>query len=144
MATTAHLSSTIGKIDDAEMKKFASDLKRGADGDRIASADIRPEILRDLTPTLMNALRGHARPQARYPVTPRTTRCISVEEAALAEWRLSIEADGEGDEVKGPVFKGFKQPVSDPRVWLLVLIQTGAVIGMSFTYFLLFILQISG
>ncbi|KAI1340776.1 retrograde regulation protein 2 [Xylariaceae sp. FL0016] len=56
-------------------------------------------------------------------------------EAALAEWRLSLEADGEDDAVPGSVFQGLQQAVLDPKVWLLVLIETGAVVGMSFTYF---------
>ncbi|KAI0141589.1 retrograde regulation protein 2 [Xylariaceae sp. FL1272] len=78
------------------------------------------------------------------PNYPRTTRWLSAEEAALAEWRLALEADGEEDEVKGSVLIGLQQAVSDPKVWLLVLIQTGAVIGMSFTYFFPSIVQTLG
>lgn len=63
---------------------------------------------------------------------PATTKCLSEEERALAIWRLSLEADGEEDTVQGSVLKGFKAACSDPKVWLLVVIQTGAVMGMSF------------
>ena len=31
------------------------------------------------------------------------------------------------------VFVGLKQALADPKTWLLVLIQTGAVLSMSFT-----------
>lgn len=63
---------------------------------------------------------------------------------------MSAEADGEEDTVKGSVVQGLKAACSDPKVWLLVIIQTGAVMGkhnirhlfrlltsegMSFTYF---------
>lgn len=67
------------------------------------------------------------------PNYPTTTSWLSAEERALAEYRLSLEADGEEDTVKGSVMKGLKQALIDPKVWLLVLIQTCAVIGMSFT-----------
>jgi hypothetical protein len=58
---------------------------------------------------------------------------LSAEERALAEYRLALEADGEEDTVKGSVMVGLKEALIDPKVWLLVLIQTCAVIGMSFT-----------
>jgi hypothetical protein len=58
---------------------------------------------------------------------------LSAEERALAEYRLALEADGEEDTVKGSVMIGLKEALIDPKVWLLVLIQTCAVIGMSFT-----------
>lgn len=63
---------------------------------------------------------------------PATTKCLSEQERALAIWRLSIEADGEEDTVQGSVWKGLKEACSDLKVWLLVIIQTGAVMGMSF------------
>lgn len=69
------------------------------------------------------------------PNYPSTTKWLSEEERALAIWRLASEADGEEDEVKDGVWNGFKQACADPKVWLLVVIQTGAVMGMSFTYF---------
>lgn len=69
------------------------------------------------------------------PNYPSTTTWLSPEERALAEYRLALEADGEEDTVKGSVFVGFKQALADPKVWLLVLIQSCATIGMSFTYF---------
>lgn len=48
-------------------------------------------------------------------------------------YRLSREADGEADDVNESVFVGLKQCIMDPKAWLLVLIQTSAVISMSFT-----------
>ncbi|KAK5948589.1 hypothetical protein OHC33_010348 [Knufia fluminis] len=69
------------------------------------------------------------------PNYPATTKWLSEQERALAVWRLSIEADGEEDTVQGSVWKGLKEACSDLKVWLLVIIQTGAVMGMSFTYF---------
>lgn len=66
------------------------------------------------------------------PNYPATTKWLSEQERALAVWRLSIEADGEEDTVQGSVWKGLKEACSDLKVWLLVIIQTGAVMGMSF------------
>lgn len=66
------------------------------------------------------------------PDYPSTTKWLSEQERALAAWRLSIEADGEEDTVEGSVWKGFKEACGDLKVWLLVVIETGAVIGMSF------------
>ena len=63
------------------------------------------------------------------PDYPSTTKWLSAQERALATWRLSIEADGEEDDVKESVLKGFKDACSDFKVWLLVIIQTGAVMG---------------
>lgn len=51
----------------------------------------------------------------------------------MAQYRLARENDGDNDEVKESVFVGLKQAISDPKVWLLVLILTGAVVSMSFT-----------
>ena len=67
------------------------------------------------------------------PNYPTNTSWLNEAESALAQYRLSREADGETDEVKESVFIGLKQCVSDPRTWLLVLIQSGAVMSMSFT-----------
>lgn len=84
------------------------------------------------------------------PDYPATTKWLSEQEKALAVWRMSTEADGEEDTVKGSVVQGLKAACGDPKVWLLVIIQTGAVMGkrdtshrfslliksgMSFTYF---------
>jgi hypothetical protein len=69
---------------------------------------------------------------------------LSAEERALAEYRLALEADGEEDTVKGSVLIGLKDALIDPKVWLLVLIQTCAVIGMSFTVGLLMLQPASG
>ena len=65
------------------------------------------------------------------PNYPSTTKWLSEQERALAIWRLASEADGEEDEVKGSVLTGLKQACIDPKVWLLVVIQTGAVMGKS-------------
>lgn len=67
------------------------------------------------------------------PNYPANTSWLTETERALAQYRLSREADGETDEVKESVFAGLKQCVIDPKTWLLVLIQTGAVMSMSFT-----------
>lgn len=67
------------------------------------------------------------------PNYPSNTPWLSDAERALAQYRLSREADGESDEVKESVFVGFKQCFTDPKVPLLVLIQTSAVVSMSFT-----------
>lgn len=69
------------------------------------------------------------------PNYPSNTSWLSEEETALAQWRLNKEVDGQKDEVKESVFVGLKQALSDPKVYLLVLIQTSAVVSMSFTYF---------
>lgn len=58
---------------------------------------------------------------------------LSETERSLAEYRLSREADGENDVVQDSVFIGLKQALIDPKVYLLVFIQTGAVVSMSFT-----------
>lgn len=67
------------------------------------------------------------------PNYPANTGWLSDAESALAQWRLAREYDGEGDEVEDSVFSGLKQSLADPKSWLLVLIQTGAVMSMSFT-----------
>ena len=67
------------------------------------------------------------------PNYPSNTPWLNEAESALAQYRLSREADGDTDEVKESVFTGLKQCVTDLKAWLLVLIITGAVIGMSFT-----------
>lgn len=69
------------------------------------------------------------------PDYPSTTTWLSAEERAMAEYRLTREADGEEDQVTESVFVGLKQALTDPKVYLLVFIQTAAVVSMSFTYF---------
>lgn len=78
------------------------------------------------------------------PNYPTTTKWLGDEERALAIWRLTLEADGEEDIVKGSVLIGLKDACTDLKVWLLVIIQTGAVMGMSFTYFFPSIVQTLG
>ena len=67
------------------------------------------------------------------PNYPTNTPWLSETESALAQYRLSREADGEKDEVNESVLLGLKDCLTDPKAWLLVLILTGAVVGMSFT-----------
>lgn len=67
------------------------------------------------------------------PNYPHNTAFLTEAEAALAQYRLARENDGENDEITESVFIGLKQAVADPKVWLLVLILTGAVVSMSFT-----------
>jgi MFS family permease len=69
------------------------------------------------------------------PNYPSNTTFLSEEERALAQWRLSREVDGQQDEVQESVFVGLKRAFTDGKVYLLVLIQTSAVVSMSFTYF---------
>lgn len=69
------------------------------------------------------------------PNYPSNTTFLSEEERAMAQWRLSREVDGQQDEVQESVFVGFKRCFADAKVYLLVLIQTSAVVSMSFTYF---------
>lgn len=69
------------------------------------------------------------------PNYPSNTSFLSEEERALAQWRLNREVNGQKDEVKDSVFIGLKQALVDPKVYLLVFIQTTAVVSMSFTYF---------
>ncbi|CAG9982302.1 unnamed protein product [Clonostachys byssicola] len=78
------------------------------------------------------------------PNYPNNTRWLSAEESALAQYRLARDYEGEADEVEESVFVGFKQSISDPKSWILVLIQTGAVMSMSFTYFFPSIVQTLG
>jgi sugar phosphate permease len=81
--------------------------------------------------TIVIAVAGYA----LLPNYPSNTGFLSEEERALAQWRLSREVDGQKDEVQKSVFIGMKSAFADPKVYLLVLIQTAAVVGMSFTYF---------
>lgn len=67
------------------------------------------------------------------PDYPHNTKFLSEAQRALAVYRLSKENDGDDDEVTESVWIGLKQAVTDPMVWLLVLILTGAVVSMSFT-----------
>ncbi|KAF2107391.1 retrograde regulation protein 2 [Lophiotrema nucula] len=78
------------------------------------------------------------------PDYPSNTSWLSAEETALAQWRLNRENDGQIDEAKDSVFSGFKAAVTDAKVYLLVLIQTAAVVSMSFTYFFPSIVQTLG
>lgn len=78
------------------------------------------------------------------PNYPHTTKWLGEQERALAIWRLTLEADGEEDTVEGSVLTGLKEACIDFKVWLLVIIQTGAVMGMSFTYFFPSIVQTLG
>lgn len=71
-----------------------------------------------------------------YPLLPNypsNTKWLNESERALAQYRLSLEVDGDTDEVEESVFVGLKQAASDPKTWLLVLILTSAVVSMSFT-----------
>jgi len=71
-----------------------------------------------------------------YPLLPNypsNTKWLNEAEKALAQYRLSLEVDGDTDEVEESVFVGLKQAASDPKTWLLVLILTSAVVSMSFT-----------
>jgi MFS family permease len=81
--------------------------------------------------TIVVAFAGYA----LLPNYPSNTSFLSAEETAMAQWRLNRQLDGKADEVKGSVFIGLKQAVTDPKVFLLVFIQTCAVVSMSFTYF---------
>jgi hypothetical protein len=67
------------------------------------------------------------------PNYPRTTKWLSEDEKALAEYRLSVENNFEEDEVNESVFNGLKLALLDPLVWLFVFIETAVVVGMSFT-----------
>lgn len=67
------------------------------------------------------------------PNYPSNTPFLSEVESTLAQYRLSRENDSQEDEVTESVFVGLKQALSDPKTWLLVIIQTGAVLSMSFT-----------
>lgn len=69
------------------------------------------------------------------PNYPSNTPFLSGEERALAIWRLSREVNGQEDAVEESVFVGMKAAFADPKVYLLVFIQTAAVVSMSFTYF---------
>ncbi|KAH7402265.1 retrograde regulation protein 2 [Phaeosphaeria sp. MPI-PUGE-AT-0046c] len=81
--------------------------------------------------TVVMAFAGYA----LLPNYPSNTSFLSAEETSMAQWRLNRENDGVADEVKDSVFTGLKQAFSDPKVPLLVFIQTCAVVSMSFTYF---------
>lgn len=69
------------------------------------------------------------------PNYPSNTIFLSAEETALAQWRLDRENDGVADEVSESVLVGLNAAFADPKVYLLVFIQTCAVVSMSFTYF---------
>ena len=67
------------------------------------------------------------------PNYPSNTPFLSEVESTLAQYRLARENDSQEDRVTESVFVGLKQALVDPKTWLLVLIQTGAVLSMSFT-----------
>ncbi|CAN9081890.1 retrograde regulation protein 2 [Alternaria alternata] len=90
--------------------------------------------------TIIMAFAGYA----LLPNYPSNTPFLSPEETAMAQWRLNRENDGVADEVNDSVFVGLKQAFSDPKVPLLVFIQTCAVVSMSFTYFFPSIVQTLG
>jgi hypothetical protein len=70
---------------------------------------------------------------AILPNYPSNTTAFTEVERALAQYRLTRETDGEADEVEESVFVGLKQALTDGKVYLLVFIETGAVVSMSFT-----------
>ncbi|KAH8892132.1 retrograde regulation protein 2 [Thozetella sp. PMI_491] len=78
------------------------------------------------------------------PNYPSNTAWLSEVETALAQYRLSRENNGDDDEVTESLFVGLKQTLADPKMYLLVFIQTAAVVSMSFTYFFPSIVQTLG
>ncbi|EON62513.1 hypothetical protein W97_01736 [Coniosporium apollinis CBS 100218] len=69
------------------------------------------------------------------PNWPHNTSWLSAEEKEMARYRLAYETAGRADDEDDSPLEGLKQAVSDPKVWLLVLMQHALLVGMSYVYF---------
>ncbi|KAI1840158.1 hypothetical protein JX265_009371 [Neoarthrinium moseri] len=69
------------------------------------------------------------------PDYPATTKWLSEEERAYAQWRL-IEDTGEADQTSASTIKeGVKLALKDPRLYLFTLLQHLSLLSQSFQYF---------
>ncbi|KAK4496249.1 hypothetical protein PRZ48_012229 [Zasmidium cellare] len=59
---------------------------------------------------------------------------LTAKEHSLAKWRMSLAANDETDE-NGGVREGLKAALSDPKVWMLVLVQNMNLTAQTWTYF---------
>jgi len=69
------------------------------------------------------------------PDYPSTTRWLSEEEKAYAQWRL-IDDAGEADEAQSSsILTGVKLAFSDYRLYLFILLQHSSILSQTFQYF---------
>ncbi|KAL4983045.1 MFS general substrate transporter [Aspergillus falconensis] len=70
------------------------------------------------------------------PDFPRSgqRKWLTAQEQRFAEWRLAREANNEVDE-NGSVQEGLRDALTDPKAWMLVLIQVCQLTSQSWTYF---------
>ncbi|KAL5050899.1 hypothetical protein BDW71DRAFT_194028 [Aspergillus fruticulosus] len=70
------------------------------------------------------------------PDFPRSgqRKWLTTQEQRFAEWRLAREANNEVDE-NGSVQEGLRNALTDPKAWMLVLIQVCQLTSQSWTYF---------
>ncbi|KAI1327643.1 allantoate permease [Xylariaceae sp. FL0255] len=69
------------------------------------------------------------------PNYPATTKWLTHEEQAYAQWRL-VEDTGEAD-LAGTISlkEGLKMAITDPRLWLFTLLQHVSIVSQAFQYF---------
>ncbi|KAL4994233.1 MFS general substrate transporter [Aspergillus recurvatus] len=70
------------------------------------------------------------------PEFPRSgqRKWLTAQEQRFAEWRLARDTNDEVDE-NGSVKEGLRDALTDPKAWLLVLIQVCQLTSQSWTYF---------
>ena len=69
------------------------------------------------------------------PDYPATTRWLTEEEKAFAQWRLLEDVNESDDPKSESIWAGVKLAFTDYRVYLFVLLQHLGVLAMTFQYF---------
>lgn len=69
------------------------------------------------------------------PNYPKKTKWLTIEEREFAVWRLTEEAGGIEDDDGSSIWKGALMALTDPKVYLLILLQLSLLVGMAYTYF---------
>ena len=73
---------------------------------------------------------------ALLPDYPRTTRWLSREEQAFAEWRLAQDVAGAVDSADAvPLLTALRMALTDYRAYLFVVMQHCNLLSQAFTYF---------
>lgn len=69
------------------------------------------------------------------PDYPSTTRWLTPEEKAFAQWRLRKDASEDDDIGSTSLWHGMKLAFQDYRIWLFMLLQHLSTLAMTFQYF---------
>jgi len=69
------------------------------------------------------------------PDYPATTKWLSEEEKAFAQWRLARDADEEDDNTATNLWQGLKSALVDYKLYLFILLQHVSLVTQTFQYF---------